>query len=74
MLRRSSRTTSRLAACLALKRLANSNAPYGQVAELMQPNVLASGLAAASGAPQKAGEVGWILLHLGFAHGDLRET
>jgi len=59
---------------LALKRLAYSDAAYAQADELMQPNVLARGLAATSGALQKANEVGWILLHLGFAHRDLRET
>jgi hypothetical protein len=56
------------------KRLANSDAAYAQADELMQPNVLASGLAATSGALQKASEIGWILFHLGFAHRDLRET
>ena len=49
---------------LALKRLANSNAAYAQADELKQPNVVASGLAANSGALQKASEVGWILFHL----------
>ena len=62
-----------IACVLALKRLANSNAAYAQADELMQPNVLASRLAA-SGALQKASEVGWILRHLGFAHRDLRGT
>ena len=63
-----------IACVLALKRLANSNAAYAQADELMQPNVLASRLAATSGALQKASEVGWILRHLGFAHRDLRGT